>query len=177
MKRMQNVGAGHRNVYLEEWLVHRAEQQTRQVAALNALKSLDKELARRVLSIRRALAEKYSYAIPNDEALEAIATFSPLIELGAGTGYWSWLLKQRGVDIIAYDIDPPEQQGSANRFHPMNPCWTEVWRGDELVLQDHPGRSLFLCWPPGQDPMASNALKSYQGDTFLYIGVSVRESP
>jgi hypothetical protein len=167
---MQHSQPAHRNCYFDEWLLCHGDRQKRQLTALCAIANGDKESARRVLSVRRALVEKYSYAIPNNDALHVIATFAPLIELGAGTGYWSWLLQQRGVDIVAYDLDPPQQPGMVNRFHPMNTCWTEVSRGDETVLPHHRERSLLLCWPPGQDPMAFNALKSYQGNTFLYIG-------
>jgi hypothetical protein len=39
--------------------------------------------------------------------LAIIAQFSPLIEIGAGTGYWCYLLRQRGVTIWPYDNRPP----------------------------------------------------------------------
>lgn len=37
-----------------------------------------------------SLMSKYSWAIPDDNSLNIIKEFSPLIELGAGNGYWSW---------------------------------------------------------------------------------------
>ena len=30
-----------------------------------------------------------------------------MIEVGAGTGYWASLLQARGVNITAYDLQPP----------------------------------------------------------------------
>jgi len=48
-----------------------------------------------------------AYAIPSTEALEALAGLGmPLVECGAGTGYWASLLRARGVEITAYDIAP-----------------------------------------------------------------------
>ena len=49
------------------------------------------------------LCKKYAWAIPDERALHILARFSPLIELGAGRGYWARLLRDRGVDIIAFD--------------------------------------------------------------------------
>lgn len=36
-----------------------------------------------------SLIEKYSWAIPDNNTLNIIKEFSPLIELGAGNGYWA----------------------------------------------------------------------------------------
>lgn len=48
-----------------------------------------------------------AYAIPSNEALNALADLKmPLVECGAGTGYWASLLREHGVEITAYDIAP-----------------------------------------------------------------------
>ena len=36
--------------------------------------------------LRKSLYEKYSFAIPSTEAIQKIAEYSPLIEIGAGRG-------------------------------------------------------------------------------------------
>jgi hypothetical protein len=50
-----------------------------------------------------ALREKFSWAVPSSQALNICQAFAPLVELGAGKGYWSHLLQSQGVDIIAVD--------------------------------------------------------------------------
>src|SRR6266542_3799539 len=40
---------------------------------------------------RDTLAVRYAHAIPDEDALETLAELAPLVELGAGTGYWAWL--------------------------------------------------------------------------------------
>lgn len=93
-----------------------------------------------------AYIHKYAWAIPNDDALLEIAKYSPLIEVGAGTGYWAWLLRQLGVDILAFDKYPPSQNStSKSEFHPDADTWTEVLEGDESVLDSIIDRTLFLC--------------------------------
>jgi hypothetical protein len=116
----------------------------------------DGELMR---AIRKKLAWAYSYAVPSREVLAELVTHGPLIEVGAGTGYWAWLLTQLGVDIVAFD-----------RNAAAPPHWHPVASGGAVALDAHPQRTLFLCWPPLDEPLAQQCLERYQGDVFLHIG-------
>lgn len=117
---------------------------------------------------RERLVEKYAWAIPDDQSLEMIAECGPIVEIGAGTGYWAHLLRELGVDVVAYDIAPPGGEKENGWRH--TETWTEVLEGGPEKAWEHPDRALFLCWPPYSDPMAFNALGNYQGDTLIYIG-------
>lgn len=82
--------------------------------------SLDQHAIERLLE--RATARpigvaRYSYAIPDLTALNILAEHGPILEIGAGTGYWAYLLRQRGVDVAAFDINPPLTQAHTNRYH------------------------------------------------------------
>jgi hypothetical protein len=125
-----------------------------------------------MLNIRRELVKKYSFAIPTEEAVRTICSHGPLIEIGAGTGYWAWLVRQLGGDILVYDIHPPrsEARPSGNRFHENEGCWTNVEEGTEANISLYPDRTLLLSWPPFQEPMALQALQVYRGEYFLYVG-------
>lgn len=69
----------------------------------------------------------YAYAAPNAAALEALLAQSPLLELGAGTGYWARLLRGAGADVLALDIAPPgPAAAAANTYHGRIPTVTEV---------------------------------------------------
>lgn len=99
--------------------------------------------------------------MPTDAALRAIqdtvraAAASGLVEIGAGTGYWAWLLRERGVDIVAYDRRPPSAP-AVNGHHAVRyqgeavnaPPFVEVVEGGPEMAAMHPDRALFLCWPP-----------------------------
>jgi hypothetical protein len=121
--------------------------------------------ARRVWCVRR-----YAFAIPTETALSVLARFAPIIELGAGMGYWAHLLRRRGVDCLAFDAAPPDQLPNPHRLSAFT--WTTVQRGGIEVLRDHANRALLLCWPPYRDPFAARALMAYAGATLLYIGES-----
>lgn len=94
-----------------------------------------------------------SFAVPSESALAAIAECGPIVEMGAGSGYWTALLQHRGVDVVAYDSQPP-----SSRFN--NPFFSEVYcnvlRGDGRSVFEQGGdvarrRALLLIWPNNAD--------------------------
>lgn len=145
---------------------------------------------------RRELAALFAWAIPDEGALAVLARHAPLLECGAGTGYWAALLRARGADVLASDLVPPgtaarraardagaagSREGRAgagpagHRYHSgTRRPWTGVETAgavDAVRAARTPGRTLFLCWPPFDDEGASYAaLRAYRGDTFVYAG-------
>lgn len=119
---------------------------------------------------------RYAFSIPTIDVIEAIAAHSPLVEIGAGGGYWARCLREAGADIIAYDRRPPGEESpwdwrDGNQW--FDDTWFHVQEGDETMAGRYPERSLFLCWPPVFDPMAANALRLYReagGKTLIFIG-------
>ena len=114
---------------------------------------------------RGALAREYAWAVPTHQALTAIAEYSPhgVVEIGAGTGYWAGLLRDMGVDVVAYDAEPYDNTYARGRH-------SEVLCGGPDRVRLHPHRTLLLCWPPFWNGMANQALRAYLGDTVVYIG-------
>jgi hypothetical protein len=115
-----------------------------------------------------ALAQCYSYVFPKDSTLAMLADLGPLVEIGAGTGYWAYRLRLIGVDIVAFDQAPLDGE-RPNRYHPPARPWTRVEQGDQTVLPAHSDRCLFLCWPPLFSSLG-DCLTYYRGDTVAYIG-------
>lgn len=111
------------------------------------------------LRFKTAVATYYSWAVPTEQAIDTIARITGrVVEVGAGSGYWAWLMAQRGIDVIAFDAAPPAV------------AWHPVWQGDERVAFAHGDRTLFLCWPPFGTEMAANALAAFTGDHVVYVG-------
>lgn len=125
-------------------------------SAFRALEPLD---APTRLLARKPLIWAFAWAVPNRAAIEALASRKRIVEIGAGTGYWAWLLRQAGADILAYDLEPNQP-----------PRWTEVESGDSSLAASHPDRTLLLCWPPLDDLMAEKTLKQFTGDSLAYVG-------
>jgi hypothetical protein len=114
------------------------------------------------------LARRYSYVVPDERSLSMLAGLGPLVEMGAGTGYWACRLRALGVDVIAIDQAPPDGQ-RVNRYHAIEPTWSEVIAGDHTVLTEYGNRALLLCWPPLYSSLGE-CLTFYPGNTVALIG-------
>jgi hypothetical protein len=120
-----------------------------------------------ILYVRLALVQVFAFAIPNEQALSKIAEYGPVLEVGAGTGYWAALLRSRGIDVIAVDLYPVEARSGSALF---KRTFTTVLEADEGVVRQYPERTLLLTWPPGYNPMPQRALEFYRGSHVIYIG-------
>ena len=130
-------------------------------------------------SIRDFGCHIYSYAIPTNSVLEEMEKYSPLIEMGCGTGYWTKLLRDRKVHVDAFDSSPltknaqeMEQGAVYNEYHGCSRAFTDIQFGNEFTLEklDSVDSSLFLCYPPPGCSMAVDCLEAFKGNTFLYAG-------
>jgi hypothetical protein len=139
---------GGQNAYLDEFV--RVHQQ------LDWPKHLDE---------RPALVQRYSWAVPTNAAIDLVARYAPLVEMGAGGGYWTHLLRERGVDVIAYDRERPHDDNYFARHQ-----WTHIEPGTPRSLRQHSDRSLLLCWPPKGSAMATNCLKQWHGEHLVHVG-------
>lgn len=123
------------NEYLEEWRRHRRSRSARDV-----------------------LTKRYAWAIPSPAAISMLVRHSPIVEIGAGKGYWASLVAAAGGRILCFDKHPPKDQ------------WHPVVRGGPDMASKHSDKTLFLCWPPYWDNMASECLQAYRGQTLVYVG-------
>ena len=112
---------------------------------------------------RTEFVDLFSWAIPSLKALGVLARYGPLVELGAGSGFWAYLLRNSGVDILSFD------EFEFRSVYPFNRQWLPVQEGGLEQLAKYPDRTLFLCWPPIED-MATRALQAYTGRYVAYIG-------
>ena len=126
--------------------------------------------------VRHGMARRFSWAVPDDAALDTIAEHSPrgVVEIGAGGGYWAGMLRARGVDVVAYDPDPAGGlwSGDGRTGWHDGTRWSDVLPGDHTAVQDHPDRTLLLVWPSYSAPWTDEVLDLYEGDTVIYVGAA-----
>jgi hypothetical protein len=130
---------------------------------------------------------EYAYALPDDDLIRRIAGDSPIVEVGAGLGYWSWLLRQAGAEVRATDCRPPAQYydmrgrlastpgrrpGRPNDWFEPRPAWTLVEVADAAAAAAAAPETaaLLIVWPPYADPMAAAALRAFRGAVVWYVG-------
>ena len=116
----------------------------------------------RIEVIGSALTDKYAWAVPDARALRIVSFFSPLIEVGAGKGYWASLLEKRGADIVCFDKVVPKKSER----------WTNVRSGGPEVLSTSvaSGRNLFLCYPDEDAQLGSACIEAFDGDFVIHVG-------
>jgi hypothetical protein len=117
-------------------------------------------------TLRSSCVSRFSFAIPNVAAIHTIAKYSPMVEIGAGTGYWAKLLAEANTNIMCFDIAIDN-----NNEYCDNTKWYPVHEGNEYVLTKmHTSINLLLSWPPWKNQMALNCLKLFKGKYVIYIG-------
>ena len=145
----------------------------RRYDAQNLLTMKDSDLSakieRDVLSYkaRWKLTEQFAFAIPTDDVIAAIVKHSPLVEMGAGTGYWASLLAKAGADVLAYDaIKASEKSG----FGQVVGQYFPVGYGTPETLAKHEDWSLLLVWPSYDIEVGHECLTHWRGQTLIYVG-------
>jgi len=113
--------------------------------------------------IRKYMVGKYAWAIPNERAIKMLVELGPIVEVGAGIGYWAHLVTEAGGDIRAYDSLVKTYKESCK-----DP-WFPVKRGG-VEKARMKGRNLFLCWPPYSEKMATRCLENCTGQYVIYVG-------
>jgi hypothetical protein len=117
------------------------------------------------------LRRRFAYSIPTPGDLSWIDEitdeygYGSITDMGAGTGYWAWQLLQMGLNVTAYDVRPP---GASMYTDPM--LYAEVMTGTAQEVKVKEDEALFLSWPPGDEPMAADCLKNYEGDLLFFSG-------
>lgn len=121
---------------------------------------------------RDALVAKYAWAIPNDNAIQVLAGMGPIIEMGAGNGYWAKLIVEAGGTIEPYDKNPGEHHCASTPqtvWHPV------IEGGPESITARHENHVLLLVWPPYMGELAFDALTRFLeigGKTVVFVGES-----
>lgn len=121
----------------------------------------------------RQLRRHYAYACPRDTNIQFLSQHGPLLEIGAGKGYWSHLIQLAGGDIVPTDIVKPKD----NTWFDGNSTFTdvEIFPSTKAAVEAYPDRTIFLCWPH-MDFRFADMLRAYEshGHTTIWF---VGESP
>ena len=122
---------------------------------------------------REDLVRRYSFAIPDEHALERARDASPhgILEIGAGTGYWAKMLSNVGVEVVAVDPEPAPSDKSI-WFAGIAP-WAPVEVGDHTSAARYGDRTLLLVWPTHDETWGSDAVSAYAaagGTCVVYVG-------
>lgn len=126
----------------------------------------------REYTLREEAIREFGFAILTAEAAQRLATHGPILEVGAGAGYWAYELQKLGCDVIATDPAPlsccpmvtPERI-----WTPAEPL-TALQALEKYGVED---RTLMMVWPSWQGEWTGEALRQYLemgGQKLIYCG-------
>eukprot|EP00892_Ulva_mutabilis_P012808 jgi/Ulvmu1/98/UM001_0101.1 len=136
------------------------------------------ELWELVVNSAAAVCDKYAWATPDERALRILSHFGPIVEVGAGAGYWAHCMLQQGINVHAYDKFSPVTSAGEVREP-----WTAVELGGPEVLKKplHANDTLLLCYPDefeeSGESMAAQCLEALQSDTLIHCGELFGDCP
>jgi len=105
---------------------------------------------------RSGYIRRFGFSIVCEEAVAALLGLSPLVEVGAGAGYWSAVLAAAGADVVATDanLQPIGYSFTAGAAFP-----TSELPALEAVAR-HPDRDVFCSWPSRGEGWLTPALEA-----------------
>jgi hypothetical protein len=121
--------------------------------------------------LREEFRVKTCWHVPSLSLLNEMRRHEPLVSVGSGHAYTEALAKERGIDILATDIDPTKQ----NRWCHGNVFYTNVEKltARQAVIK-YSNRNVFMAWPPYDNKMAIQVVKAMKrGRYLIYIGESM----
>lgn len=112
-------------------------------------------------AVREDYINHFGYAIPTKRALDTIALHSPILEIGAGAGYWAYELRRLGATVVATDSYHKEW---AHR-------WINAPKLDAVAaVRLYPRHTLLIVWPDHSTAWPAAALAEHTGDHVFYVG-------
>lgn len=151
----------------EDWRIKmsRVIRESKQ-AGVASFRSTDEMRARlergvELYKLRTQWVAEFGFAIPCAELLDALAEHGPIVEVGAGTGYMTVLMRDRGIDVIGSDAD--WRGPGAHGF--------EVGKHDEqqnngveakTMVRRYRDRTAFCSWPTLNTTWFRQMLKAMQ---------------
>ena len=98
---------------------------------------------------------EFGFSIPCAEMLDALAEHQPILEIGAGTGYWTALMRHRSIDVIGTD---PDEQSWWDRTGQYDP--EQIKLDGKTAARRWPERTVFCSWPSYQEIWFRQTLKA-----------------
>lgn len=117
---------------------------------------------------RGPMGRKYSFAILTQETVELLKGYGPILEVGAGTGYWAHELRKAGADVVATDVAPGKHYGFECTYPDVIPV-----SAAEAIRTHGQGRTLLMVWPCYKARWSAKALRDYRrigGTRVIYVG-------
>lgn len=117
---------------------------------------------------REEYIKHFGFAVLTAKIVKTIRPFAPLVEVGAGTGYWAYELRKAGVDVIATDPGTGEYGAAGPDWHGKFCALERI--GSVAAVRKYPDRNLLTVWPDYKGAWCDRALGAFRARFVLYVG-------
>lgn len=119
-----------------------------------------------LLRLRETFIQEFGYAVPQPDLIQNIAASGPILEIGAGLGTFSRLLRNIGCDVIATDANPDFMTKDGGR------AWTYIEKMEaSAAVSLYCDRTVLYSWPSYQGTWLTRAAKKMKsGQALIVIG-------
>lgn len=134
-----------------------------------AVKTSNEILHHICFAMRDDYTSKYGFPIITDQAIHWIAeqtNNAPMIEIGAGNGYLSKEMQERGIDVIPTDPSEVDQ----NHYRLGRIEHVPIEKLDSIqALEKYPEHSAVWSWPEPEH-YVKDTMQRFSGKHLVYIG-------
>jgi len=103
-------------------------------------KSMHKEML--LHTVRYTAIHRFGFVIPSRELLDQLQCHQPILEVGAGSGYITALMRHRGIDVIGTDA-LRQNYGFVFGAYDAN----QLTMNATEAVRRFPDRNVFCAWP------------------------------
>lgn len=115
---------------------------------------------------REVFVGQFSFALPSAETVQAIrGRTTRLLDVGAGTGFWSHVIDPDGTTIMATDLGAGETQQVIGAFRPV------LTMDGATAVRAHPDRDVLCVWPTLGSGWLKKVAEAMESERLLfYVG-------
>lgn len=95
-----------------------------------------------LFTVRRQAIKEFGFSIPCRELLDALEQHQPIIEIGAGSGYLTLLMRHRNINVIGTDSGRGQAPITLKSHDPQ-----QVTMTGKRAIQHYRDRTVFCSWP------------------------------
>jgi hypothetical protein len=109
-----------------------------------------------MVELRQQFLQRFGFMLPCAELLDELQKSKLVVEIGAGTGYMTRILRNRGINVIGSD---PQLSYRHVLNHALYDDRQVIAQGKTMVRR-YPDATIFCSWPSLDDTWYRQALKA-----------------
>jgi SAM-dependent methyltransferase len=110
------------------------------------------------------MVPEFGFSIPCAEVLGALWKLQPIVEVGAGSGYWTALMRHIGIEVVGTDPDDHGFKFTTGKYDPDQARYTAA----EAVMR-WPEHTVFCSWPSYKEDWFRKAMEQMRSGQYMVL--------